>query len=66
MKTEIKRLRILRESYIKEREQKINEYEEMSENGETSGLSILSESINLLTVKINDIDEKIGGRNGVD
>ena len=60
MKTDIKRLRILRESYIKEREQKINEYERLLESGETSGLSVLSESINLLAAKINDIDEKIG------
>lgn len=60
MKTDIKRLRILRESYIKEREQKINEYERLLESGETSGLSALSESINLLAVKINNIDEKIG------
>ena len=60
MKTDVKRLKILRDSFIREREQKINEYEEMLESGETSGLSILSESINLLTVKINDIDEKIG------
>ena len=60
MKTEIKRLRILRDSLIREREQKINEYEELLESGETSGLATLSESINLLTVKINNIDEKIG------
>ena len=60
MKTDVKGLRILRDSLIREREQKINEYEELLESGETSGLTTLSESINLLAVKINDIDEKIG------
>lgn len=66
MKTDIKRLMILRDSYVKEREKRINDYEEKVQAGETEGLGLLSEIINILGAKINDIDEKIGGRNGVD
>lgn len=66
MKTDIRRLMILRDSYVREREQRINDYEEKVQAGETRGLGLLSEIINILGAKINDIDEKIGGRNGVD
>lgn len=66
MKTDIKRLMILRDSYVREREKRINDYEEKVQTGETEGLGLLSEIINILGAKINDIDEKIGGRNGVD
>ena len=66
MKTDTKRLMILRDSYVKEREKRINDYEEKVQAGETEGLGLLSEIINILGAKINDIDEKIGGRNGVD
>lgn len=66
MKTDIKRLMILRDSYVREREKRINDYEEKVQAGETEGLGLLSEIINILGAKINDIDEKIGGRNGVD
>ena len=59
-KSETKRLVLLRDFYIKQREQKINEYEEKTLAGETFGLPQLAEEINSLGAKINDIDEKIG------
>lgn len=60
MKTDIKRLKILRDSYVKEREKKINEYETLSAEGDSPELTVITESINFLTAKINSIDEKIG------
>lgn len=59
-KSQTKRLTLLRDAYIKEREQKINEYEEKSLAGEVFGLSELAEEINALGVKINNIDENLG------
>lgn len=60
METDMKRLMALRDSLVREREQKIGEYEQLLESGETLGLSFLSDSINLLTGKISDLDEKLG------
>ena len=60
METDMKRLMALRDSLVREREQKIGEYEQLLEGGETLGLSFLSDSINLLTEKISGLDEKIG------
>ena len=60
MKTDIKRLKILRDSYIREREKKINEYETLSAEGDSPEPIVITDSINFLTAKINSIDEKIG------
>ena len=59
-KTEMKRLAMIRESLIKEREQKIHEHEVRLEAGDEAGAKSLLEAINILTAKIDNIDEKTG------
>ena len=63
MKTDIKRLNILRDHYIKERERKIAEYEIKREDGENDDvLNALNVEINNLTTKINNIDSLLPPR----
>lgn len=57
MKTDIKRLMILRESLVSEREHRIFLLEEGSPDEEES--AALISRINELTDKINDIDERL-------
>jgi len=59
-KSEARRLLIARESLVKEREQKIHEHEIRLEAGDEAGAKSLDDAINVLTAKINCIDEKIG------
>lgn len=59
-KTQVKKLQIVRESLVKEREQKIHEHEIRLEAGDNTGAEKLLSAINILTDKINDIDEQTG------
>ena len=59
-KSEAKRLAIIRESLVKEREQKIHEHEIRLEAGDEAGAKSLLDAINVLTAKIDNIDEKTG------
>lgn len=58
MKTEIRRLNILRDSFVSKREHKIFLLEE-GENLSEEDKIILSNEINELTEKINRIDSKL-------
>ena len=59
-KSQSKKLALVRESLVKEREQKIHEHEIRLEAGDNAGAEKLLSAINVLTDKINDIDEQTG------
>lgn len=65
-KSQFKRLSLTRGALIRERETKIAQYEEQKEMLNENETSALLDNINTLASRINKIDEKIGGRNGVD
>ena len=60
MKTDVKRLNILRESFVSEREHKIFLLEEGNLTDEER--EVLTDEINKLTDKINSIDERLPKR----
>lgn len=59
-KSQSKKLALARESLVKEREQKIHEHEIRLEAGDSAGAEKLLSAINVLTDKINNIDEQTG------
>ena len=59
-KSQSKKLALVRESLVKEREQKIHEHEIRLEAGDNAGAEKLLSAINVLTDKINNIDEQTG------